>query len=93
LQVFALVLENMKDFRKKKGYTLQAWKTQLKKLHEECEGDEEKYKKKEQMLRNKEVKELLFNEFLRITDNAKNNNQSITSFFKPKDPNAKPKVK
>jgi hypothetical protein len=45
------------------------------------------------MLRNKEVKELLFNEFLRITDNAKNNNQSITSFFKPKDPNAKPKVK
>lgn len=80
-QVFALVLEKMKDFRKKKGFTLQSWRSQLKKLHEECDGDEEKYKKKEQNLRNKEVKELLFDEFLRITDNAKKGNQSIKNFF------------
>jgi DNA polymerase elongation subunit (family B) len=80
-QVFALVLEKMKDFRKKKGYTLQAWRTQLKKLHDECDGDEEKYKRKEQMLRNKEVKELLFQDSLRQTENTKNGNQTIKNFF------------
>ena len=33
------------------------------------------------MLRNKEVKILLFDEFLRITDNIKKGNQSIKNFF------------
>jgi DNA polymerase elongation subunit (family B) len=89
LQVFALVLEKMSAFKKRKGHTLRVWNDELKKLKEEY-PDETQYQKKEQMLRNKEVKILLFDEFLRQTENAKNNNQSIKNFFKPK---GKPKVK
>ena len=88
-QVFALVLEKMSAFKKRKGHTLRVWKDELKKLKDEY-PDEIQYQKKEQMLRNKEVKILLFDEFLRITNNSKNNNQSIESFFKPK---GTPKVK
>ena len=40
-----------------------------------------KYKKKEDTLRNKEVKALLFDKYLRQTDNMKRGDQSITDFF------------
>ena len=79
-QVFALVVEKMSAFKKRKGHTLRVWKDELKKLKEEY-PDETQYQKKEQMLRNKEVKILLFDEFLRITENAKKGNQSIKNFF------------
>jgi DNA polymerase delta subunit 1 len=92
LQVFALVLEKMSAFKKRKGHTLRVWNDELKKLKEEY-PDETQYQKKEQLLRNKEVKILLFDEFLRQTENAKNNNQSIKRFFKQSEPNARPKVK
>jgi len=80
-QLFALVLEEMKDFRKIKGHTLRSWKTALVNLKKEY-PDPEKYKDKEEALRNKEVKALLFDPYLRHTNNMKNGNSSITSFFK-----------
>ena len=81
-QVFALVLEQMKDFKKKKGHTLRSWKSALADLKAEY-PDEEKYKDKEDALRNKEVKALIFDDYLRHTNNMKSGNSSITTFFKP----------
>ena len=80
-QVFALVLEDMKDFKKKKGHTLRSWKKELEVLHKEY-SDTEIRKKKEDAVRNKEVKALLFDSYLRKTDNLKNGFTSITSFYK-----------
>ena len=79
-QVFALVLENLKGFKKKKGHTLRTWKRELDNLRKDY-PDAEKYKKKEDTLRNKEVKSLLFDKYLRQTDNMKRGDQSITDFF------------
>jgi hypothetical protein len=80
-QLFALVLEQMKDFKKKKGRTLRSWKKALEDLQSEY-PDPEKYKDKEDALRNKEVKALLFDPYLRHTTNMKNGNTNITGFFK-----------
>jgi DNA polymerase elongation subunit (family B) len=80
-QLFALVLEDMKDFKKKKGHTLSSWKRELTALENACEGDELLFKKKEDALRNKEVKALLFDAYLRKTDNMRNGLKSITDFF------------
>jgi DNA polymerase elongation subunit (family B) len=80
-QLFALVLEQMKDFKKKKGFTLHKWAKELSNLRADCE-DEEKYKDKEEKLRNKEVKALLFDPYLRHTNNMKLGNSPITNFWK-----------
>ena len=84
-QLFALVLEQMKDFRKKKGHTLRTWKNALEKLKKEY-PDIDKYKDKEDALRNKEVKALLFEPYLRHTNNMKHGNSSISGFFTPLPP-------
>jgi DNA polymerase elongation subunit (family B) len=83
-QLFALVLEQMKDFRKAKGHTLRSWKKTLEDLQKEYADEPEKYKGKEDALRNKEVKALLFAPYLRHTNNIKNGDSSITNFFMPK---------
>ena len=62
-QVFALVLENLVDFKKKKGATLHRWHKELADLREKY-PDQETYYKKVGALRNKEVKTLLFSEFI-----------------------------
>jgi DNA polymerase elongation subunit (family B) len=85
-QVFALVLEQMKDFKKKKGHTLRSWKAALDKLHKEY-PDPEKYKDKETSLRNKEVKALLFDPYLRHTNNMKNGDTAINTYFTPQQHN------
>jgi len=79
-QLFALVLENIGDFKKRKGYTLRKWKNEIEQLKKEY-PDDVQYQKKEQMLRNKEVKIILFDEYLRQTDNTKKGNQTIEKFF------------
>ena len=79
-QVFALVLESLAVFKRRHGPTLRKWKRELNKLREEY-PDDETYKKKEDALRNKEVKAVLFDEYLRQTNNMRLGNQSITSFF------------
>jgi len=80
-QVFALVLEQMKDFRKKKGHTLRMWTKELNDLKKEY-PDPEQYKDKEESLRNKEVKALLFDEYIRKTSNANKGAREITDYFK-----------
>ena len=63
-QVFALVLEDMKAFKKKKGYTLHKWYSQLDALKEKY-PEPIQYKQKEEALRNKEVKALLFEKYIK----------------------------
>ena len=77
-QVFALVLEQMTDFKKRKGHTLRRWHTQLREL-KKLHPDPETYKKKEDAVRNKEVKAMLFDTFLQQT--MRDGSQSILNFF------------
>ena len=79
-QVFALVLEQIIEFQKKKGSSLRTWKRDLDLLAKQY-TDTEQRKKKEDALRNKEVKALLFDPYIRKTDNLKKGNKSILSFF------------
>ena len=74
-QVFALVLEDMPDFRKKAVN----FRAKLRNLKKTLEPD--KFEKKEMDLRNTAVKNLLFAPYLRCTDNIKKGNNMITSFF------------
>jgi DNA polymerase elongation subunit (family B) len=80
-QVFALVLEQMKDFQRRKGFTsLRIWKKELETLRKKY-PDPQKYKVKEEALRNKEVKVLLFDEYIRKTNNANKGAREITDFY------------
>ena len=79
-QVFALVLEKIYDSKNDMGYSTRKWTKKLKKLRLEYQ-DEDKYKKKLEDLRNKEVKELLFDKYLTVTNNMKNNDRQINKCF------------
>lgn len=81
-QVFALVLEQMKDFKKKKGHTLRTWYKELEDLKKEY-PDVEQYKDKEEALRNKQVKVLLFDAYIRKTNNTNKGAREITEFLQP----------
>ena len=75
-QVFALVLENIDSFkRKKKNFQMKI------DTIKQTIDDPDKLAAKISDMRNKEVKILLFDKYLRETDNMKNNMKSITSFF------------
>ena len=74
-QLFSLVLYNMVEFKKKKNNFIQ----QLKTLESNLEFD--KYQKKEQDLKNKEIENILFKKYLIIGKQQKLGNKDITSFF------------
>jgi DNA polymerase elongation subunit (family B) len=79
-QVFALVLEKMKAFKRIKGATLRQWHKQmadLKKKHPE----EEVYEARLDTLRNKEVKALLFDDYLIRMANKGNGNATVADYF------------
>jgi DNA polymerase elongation subunit (family B) len=77
LQIFALVLEDMPQYKgKKKTFLLK-----LRGLKRQYSDDEEKYMKKEMDLRNKEVTSLIFETVLRDIKNKKRGMTSLTSFF------------
>jgi DNA polymerase elongation subunit (family B) len=76
-QVFALILEQIPAFRRKKA----AFKRKCEYLKQEFKNDPTKYQKKEEQLRNKEVKALLFADSLRQADNIKKGQKSIKRFF------------
>ncbi len=63
-QVFALKLEEMTDFIAKRGKTMRSWKTDIEKLQEKW-PDEEKYAKKYEEFRCKEVKSILFDPYIK----------------------------
>jgi hypothetical protein len=67
---------DMKEFRRRKVSFVQ----ELAAIKDSLEDS--KYKKKEQDLKDKEVEKMLFDPYLIIAKNKKNNNKMITSFFK-----------
>ena len=76
LQIYSLVLFDMPQFQKRK----KMFQRKIQRLREEAE-DMEKYHKKVQQLKDKEVEKILFEKYLIINQNRANNNQMITSFF------------
>ena len=79
LQVFSLVLEDMPNF-KDKLVKKRKLASEIQKYREEID-DTEKFDKKVEALRNKEVQSLLFDKFIRICDNMKQQHKPLTSFF------------
>lgn len=85
-QLFALVLEKIWEIQKKKAKML-TFKNEIKKISEEYTKiyDEDVYKEKLnekiERMRCDEIKKLLFDKYLRETNNEKNGMQSLTKFF------------
>ena len=77
-QLFALVLEKIWEMQNKKG-KIAKFKRDVQTLQENTDPD--KFEEKLETLRNKEIKVLLFDEFLRETNNQKECNQPLTKFF------------
>lgn len=78
LQVFALVLNELPGFKDKLG--------RQRRFARELEGHKktlshEKYKAKEEKLKNNQVKALLFDKYLQLCDNKKDNQTIIKDFF------------
>jgi DNA polymerase elongation subunit (family B) len=78
-QVFALVLDKIWEMQKKTA--------KIKKFQKDLEAlkiktSPDKYEEKADDAKNKEIKALLFDEYLRITNNQKEGNQSLVKFFK-----------
>jgi DNA polymerase elongation subunit (family B) len=82
-QVFALVLEKIWLLQKKLPKIKQYKKT-IEGLKKEYAEDTTKLEDKIETLRCKEIKALLFDEYLRETNNEKNGHQSLTKFFEKK---------
>ena len=80
-QVFALVLEKIWKMQKKES-KLVSFKKEIETLKKMFQDDPEKLENKIEQIRNKEVKTLLFDKYLRETNNEKEGNQSLTKFFK-----------
>uniref|UniRef100_A0A6C0JZA2 DNA-directed DNA polymerase n=1 Tax=viral metagenome TaxID=1070528 RepID=A0A6C0JZA2_9ZZZZ len=78
-QVFALVLEKMWEMQNKKS-KIAKFRRDVETLQRTT--DPEKFEDKLESMKNKEVKALLFDEFLRETNNQKEGNQSLMKFFK-----------
>ena len=79
-QVFALVLESIPAFRRKKGHSLRRWDREQKAVRDACATESEAAKKLE-TLRNKEAKALLFTPHLRKAGAAKRGDQTMAQFF------------
>ena len=80
-QVFALVLEKIWTMQNKTPKIIK-FKRDVETLRKTVDPD--KFEDKLEQLKNKEVKALLFDEYLRETINEKEGNQSLTKFFKNK---------
>jgi len=78
-QVFALVLEKIWEMQNKKS-KIAKFRRDVDTLQRIT--DPEKFEDKLESMKNKEVKALLFDEFLRETNNQKDGNQSLLKFFK-----------
>ena len=80
-QLFALVLEKIWEMQNKKS-KINKFRKEVEALRDKTELD--KFEDKLEKLKNKEVKTLLFDEYLRETNNEKNGVQSLTKFFHKK---------
>ena len=80
-QVFALVLEKIWELQKKKLTKFVLYKKEVESIKKKYNNDLEKCESKIDDLRNKEIKTLLFDKYLRETNNEKQGVKSITNFF------------
>jgi len=80
-QVFALVLEKIWELQKKHLIKMPKYKKEVEILKNKYKDDNEKFQEKIEDLRNKEIKTLLFDKYLRETNNEKQGIKSITTFF------------
>jgi hypothetical protein len=78
-QLFALVLEKIWEMQNKRGKIIK-FRKEVEQLKKSTPVD--KFEDKLESIKNKEVKALLFDEFLRETNNQKTGNQSVMKFFK-----------
>jgi hypothetical protein len=69
----------------KKRSKLNQFKKTVEKLQSEYIEDSDKFQEKLEALRCKEIKALLFDEYLRETNNEKEGVQSLTKFFGKKE--------
>ena len=81
LQLFGLVLEEMWEMKKMKG-KIARFKTEVDKLRQITPAD--KFEEKLEKIKGKEVKALLFDDYLRETTNARNGNKPLTEYFAKK---------
>jgi hypothetical protein len=72
-------LEKISAFRRRRENYLDT----VEAINSHYSSDAVKRDKKITDLRNKEIKEIVFEEFLRICENMKKRNQNITKFFTP----------
>jgi DNA polymerase elongation subunit (family B) len=82
-QVFALVLEKIWEMQRKLP-KIKQHKKEIDNLRKEYYDDNEKFEEKVETLRCKEIKALLFDEYLRETNNEKAGVQSLDKFFMKK---------
>ena len=80
-QIFSLLLNDMKEF---KGSIKKNFEKKLEGIKIKYRGDIEKIESKTQVLKDKMVKQLIFDDALRICNNTKNNQPTISSFFNKK---------
>jgi DNA polymerase elongation subunit (family B) len=80
-QVFALVLEKIWELQKKTNTKFKKYKIEKESIVKKYSDDPVKCQDKIDDLRNKEIKTLLFDKYLRETNNEKQGVKSITSFF------------
>ena len=76
-QVFALLLEQMVEFKSK----MRGFNMKLRSLKKQYKSDEKKFEAQETKLRNKHVKRLIFDSSIRQANNIKNGQKTIHSFF------------
>ena len=79
-QLFALVLEKIWEMQNKRP-KIAKFKKEVELLRKNT--DPEKFEDKLEQMRNKEVKALLFDDYLRVTNNEKQGVQSLVKFFTP----------
>jgi DNA polymerase elongation subunit (family B) len=77
-QVFALVLEKMWELQNKRA-KIAKFRRDVEQLRSSLSPD--KFEDKLDKLKSKEVQIMLFDEFLRVTNNQKQGNSALTSFF------------
>ena len=80
-QLFALVLEKIWIMQNKELTALRPFLKEVESLKRTI-PDAEKFNDKLEQLRNKKVKAMLFDDYLRETNNVKEGNQSLMKFFK-----------
>jgi hypothetical protein len=79
LQLFGLVLDDIWRMQNKSS-KISKFKREISEVRKTIE-DNKKFEEKLSKLRDKEVKTLIFDKYLRETNNAKEGNQSVMNFF------------